>query len=78
MAISNLGMFGAKQFAAIIPPLYTAILAVGAVRTDAVISEQSVRAGRVATLTLSADHRVVDGIAAAKFMERIQEHLNNL
>ncbi len=78
VAISNLGMFGAKQFAAIIPPSYTAILAVGAVRTDAVISEQSVRAGRVATLTLSADHRVVDGIGAAKFMEKIQEHLNTL
>lgn len=78
LAISNLGIFRVKQFAAIIPPSCTAILAVGAVRDEAVISNQQVQVGRVATLTLSADHRVVDGITAAKFMERIQEHLNAL
>lgn len=78
LAISNLGMFRVKQFAAIIPPSCTAALAVGAVRDEAVVSSRTVQVGRVASLTLSADHRVVDGVAAAKFMERIQEHLNSL
>jgi pyruvate dehydrogenase E2 component (dihydrolipoamide acetyltransferase) len=77
LAISNLGMFCVKEFAAIIPPLCTAILAVGAIRDEPVVRNGQVQVGRVATLTLSLDHRVVHGITAAKFMERIQEHLNN-
>lgn len=78
LAISNLGMFRVKQFAAIIPPSCTAILAVGAVRDVPVVLNQQVTVGRVASLTLSADHRVVDGITAAMFMDKIQEHLNAL
>lgn len=78
LAISNLGMFRVQQFAAIIPPSCTAILAVGAVRDAAVVSNKQVEVGRVTSLTLSADHRVVDGVTAAKFMEKIQEHLNSL
>jgi pyruvate dehydrogenase E2 component (dihydrolipoamide acetyltransferase) len=78
LAISNLGMYGVKQFTAIIPPSCTAVLAVGAVREQPVVRDGIVQVGQVASLTLSADHRVVDGITAAKFMGRIQEHLNNL
>ena len=78
LAISNLGMFRVKQFVAIIPPSCTAILAVGAVRDVPVVVNQQVTVGRVASLTLSADHRVVDGITAANFMEKLQEHLNAL
>lgn len=78
LAISNLGMFRVKEFSAIIPPSCTAALAIGAVRDVPVVRDQQVRAGRVATLTLSADHRVVDGVTAATFMQKIQEHLNSL
>ncbi len=78
LAVSNLGMFRVKEFSAIIPPSCTAALAVGAARDVPVVRDGQVQVGRVATLTLSADHRVVDGIAAANFMEKIQERLNNL
>src|SRR5581483_2432525 len=67
LAISNLGMFGVKQFAAIIPPGCTAILAIGAVRKDAVVRDGKVVVAEVCTVTLSSDHRVVDGIASARF-----------
>lgn len=78
LALSNLGMFGVKEFSAIIPPACTAALAVGAARDVPLICDQQVQVGRVATLTLSADHRVVDGIIAAQFMQKLQEHLNRL
>ncbi|MGA2985703.1 MAG: dihydrolipoamide acetyltransferase family protein [Terriglobia bacterium] len=78
LAVSNLGMFRVKEFSAIIPPSCTAALAVGAARDVPVVRHGEVQVGRVATLTLSADHRVVDGITAANFMEKIQEHLNKL
>lgn len=78
LAVSNLGMFRVKEFSAIIPPSCTAALAVGMARDIPVVRDGEVQLGQVATLTLSADHRVVDGITAANFMEKIQEHLNNL
>ncbi len=78
LAVSNLGMFGVKQFTAIIPPGSTAILAIGAVREEAIVRNRQVEVGEVCTLTLAADHRVVDGITAAKFLERIQVHLKAL
>jgi len=78
LAISNLGMFGIRQFTAIIPPGSTAILAIGAVREEAVVRDRRVGVGEVCTLTLAADHRVVDGITAAKFLERTQVHLSVL
>ena len=78
LAVSNLGMFGVRQFTAIIPPGSTAILAVGAVREEPVVRNRQVEVGDVCTLTLAADHRVVDGITAAKFLERMQLHLKAL
>ena len=78
LAISNLGMFGVKQFTAIIPPGCTAILAIGAVREEVVVKDKQVRIGEVCSLTLGADHRAIDGITAAKFLERVQMHLNCL
>jgi len=71
--ISNLGMFGVDRFDAIINPPQVAILAVGA-GTDRVIarSGQAVVA-KVATLTLSCDHRVVDGVAGAQFLAALRE-----
>lgn len=78
LAISNLGMFGVKQFTAIIPPGCTAILAVGAVREEVVVKNKRMRIADVCSLTLGADHRAIDGITAAKFLERVQMHLNSL
>ena len=68
--ISNLGMFGIRQFRAIINPPESAILAVGSVvRKPVVIDEQDrVEVRPVMSLTLSADHRVIDGIVAARFL----------
>jgi len=73
--ISNLGMFGIEEFSAIINPPEAAILAVGATREEVIVSGGTLRAGKVLTLTLSVDHRVVDGLVAAKFMQRLKEIL---
>lgn len=78
LAISNLGMFGVKEFSAIIPPGCAAVLAVGALRQQVVWREERAQPLSVCTATVSADHRVVDGIAVAQFLERMQFHLNSL
>ena len=78
VAISNLGMFGVKQFAAIIPPSCTSALAIGAVREQPAVKNGKLESELVCSLTISADHRVVDGVAAARFLERVQFHLNSL
>jgi pyruvate dehydrogenase E2 component (dihydrolipoamide acetyltransferase) len=78
LALSNLGMFGLKQFTAIIPPGCNAVLAIGAIREAPVVRGGRLEVGRICTLTLSADHRVVDGIAAARFLEKLQHYLNSL
>jgi pyruvate dehydrogenase E2 component (dihydrolipoyllysine-residue acetyltransferase) len=71
--ISNLGMFGIRQFRAVINPPESAILAIGAVvRKPIVINERDEVAVRpVLTLTLSADHRVIDGAVAARFLQEL-------
>jgi pyruvate dehydrogenase E2 component (dihydrolipoamide acetyltransferase) len=68
--ISNLGMFGIRQFRAVINPPESAILAVGSVeRKPIVVDEQDrVEVRPMMSLTLSADHRVIDGIVAARFL----------
>jgi pyruvate dehydrogenase E2 component (dihydrolipoamide acetyltransferase) len=75
--ITNLGMFGTEEFAAIINPPEAAILAVGAVREAVVVKDGAMRPGKVMTVTLSADHRVVDGMLAAKFLARLKVLLEN-
>jgi len=73
--ITNLGMFGIEQFTAIVNPPEAAILAVGTTRETVVVQDGAMWAGKVMTVTLSADHRVVDGLPAAKFMARLKELL---
>lgn len=75
--ITNLGMFGIEEFSAIINPPESGILAVGAMREAVIVEDGSMRPGRVVTITLSADHRVVDGLVAAKFLGRLKEILEN-
>jgi pyruvate dehydrogenase E2 component (dihydrolipoamide acetyltransferase) len=78
LAISNLGMYRVKEFAAIIPPGCTAVLAIGSVRDQVILKEGRPEVAKICSLTLSVDHRVADGVTAAKFLERIQVHLNSL
>ena len=78
-SVSNLGMFGIKQFRAIINPPESAILTVGTVvRKPVVINEEDEIAVRpILNLTLSADHRVVDGVVAANFLADLVQALEN-
>jgi pyruvate dehydrogenase E2 component (dihydrolipoamide acetyltransferase) len=73
--ISNLGMYGIKQFRAIINPPESAILAVGTVvRKPVVINENDEVAVRpMMSITLSADHRVIDGVVAAQFLQDLAQ-----
>ncbi len=67
-SVSNLGMFGVREFAAIVNPPQGAILAVGAGERRAVIEDGAVAAATVMSCTLSVDHRVVDGAIGAEFL----------
>ena len=77
LTITNLGMFGVEEFAAIINPPESAILAVGAVREDVIVQDGAMRAGRLMALTLSCDHRLVDGLLAAEFLGRLKKALED-
>jgi len=75
--ISNLGMYGVDEFSAIVNPPESGILAVGALRDAAVVENGELRASKVMTLTLSCDHRVIDGMAAAQFLARVTDLLES-
>ena len=75
--ISNLGMYGVSNFQAIINPPQAAILAVGGILDKPVVKQGSVVAGKTMELTLSVDHRVIDGVAAALFLKALQRILEN-
>ncbi|MFI6577924.1 dihydrolipoamide acetyltransferase family protein [Nocardiopsis sp. NPDC050513] len=77
LTVTNLGMFGTEEFAAIINPPHAAILAVGAARREPVVEDGAVVAGTVMRCTLSADHRPVDGVAAARWMRAFLDLLEN-
>jgi pyruvate dehydrogenase E2 component (dihydrolipoamide acetyltransferase) len=66
--VTNLGMFGTENFAAIINPPQASILAVGAVRSAPVVKKGKLAVGSVMEVTLSVDHRAVDGATAAEWM----------
>lgn len=75
-AISNLGMFGIRDFQAIIAPPQAAILAVGATRREAQeAADGSVRFRSVMSVTLSCDHRAIDGAVGARFLSALRQHL---
>ena len=75
--VSNLGMFGISGFKGIINPPQAGILCIGGVEDKAVVRGGQVVPGKVMTLCLSADHRVVDGADGAKFMKSLQNLLEN-
>jgi pyruvate dehydrogenase E2 component (dihydrolipoamide acetyltransferase) len=73
--ISNLGMLGVSDFAAIIYPPQTAILAVSAIKDTPVVKDGALAAAKMMRVTLSMDHRVVDGINAANFLRDLRQCL---
>jgi pyruvate dehydrogenase E2 component (dihydrolipoamide acetyltransferase) len=73
--ISNLGMFGIDDFTAIINPPDACILAVGGIQEQAVIKNGQVVPGNVMKVTLSCDHRVVDGATGAAFLQTLKQFL---
>lgn len=75
--ISNLGMFGIEQFTAIINPPNACILAVGAIRDVPVVKDGEVVPGKRMKVTLSSDHRIVDGATAAQFLNTLKGLLKN-
>jgi pyruvate dehydrogenase E2 component (dihydrolipoamide acetyltransferase) len=76
-SVSNLGMMGIDEFSAVINPPEGAILAVGAVVEKPVVAEGRVEIGTRCRLTLSCDHRVVDGATGAKFLGTLKQILEN-
>lgn len=73
--ISNLGMFGIEEFTAIINPPDACIMAVGAIRQEPVVKNGQVVPGNCMKVTLSCDHRVVDGASGAEFLQTFKQLL---
>ena len=73
--ISNLGMFGVEQFVAVLNPPQAAILAVGAIEPKAVPTETGFEARPLMTMTLTCDHRALDGATAADFLRTVKAFL---
>jgi pyruvate dehydrogenase E2 component (dihydrolipoamide acetyltransferase) len=72
--ISNLGMYGIREFIAVINPPQSAILAVGGIFETPIIRDGHIKKGSALNLTLSADHRVVDGARGAQFLNSVQKY----
>ncbi|MBM3334422.1 2-oxo acid dehydrogenase subunit E2 [Candidatus Sumerlaeota bacterium] len=75
--VSNLGMYGVEEFSAIIHPPEAAILAVGVVREQVVVRNGVLSPSHIMTLTLSCDHRLIDGVQAAQFLARLKHLIEN-
>lgn len=75
--ISNLGMFGIDEFTAIINPPDACILAVGAAKETVIVENGQMKIGQVMKVTLSCDHRVVDGAVGSAFLKTLKELLEN-
>ncbi len=76
-AVSNLGMFGTKEFTAILNPPQSGILAVGAASPRAIVEDGQVVIANIMTVTLSADHRAVDGALAAQWLSAFVKRIEN-
>lgn len=75
--ISNLGMFGIEEFTAIINPPDACILAVGSIIKKPVVVNDEVKVGSMMKVTLSCDHRIVDGASGAQFLQTLRAYLEN-
>jgi pyruvate dehydrogenase E2 component (dihydrolipoamide acetyltransferase) len=70
--ISNLGMFGIEEFTAIINPPDSCILAIGAINQVPIVKDGQIKIGNIMKVTLTCDHRVVDGASGAAFLQTLQ------
>ncbi len=75
--ISNLGMFGIDQFSAILQPPEAAILAVGRIADKAVVRDGQITIRPMMRLTLSIDHRVLDGVIGSQFLQSLKDYIEN-
>jgi pyruvate dehydrogenase E2 component (dihydrolipoamide acetyltransferase) len=75
--ISNLGMFGVDDFVAIINPPEGAILAIGSIIERPVVKNGVIVIGHTMKITISADHRIIDGAVAARFMQDLKKFMEN-
>jgi len=75
--ISNLGMFGIDQFSAILQPPEAAILAVGRIADKAVVRDGQIVIRPMMTLTLSIDHRILDGVIGSQFLQSLKNYIEN-
>lgn len=75
--ISNLGMFGIEEFTAIINPPDSCIMAIGGIQQVPVVKNGEVVPGNVMKVTLSCDHRVVDGVTGSEFLNTVKAYLEN-
>jgi len=75
--ISNLGMFGIEEFTAIVNPPDSCILAVGGIKQTAVVKDGQLAVGNVMKVTMSCDHRVVDGAVGSAFLKTFKEFLED-
>ena len=75
--ITNLGMFGVEEFSAIINPPESAILAVGALREGIKVENGQILPTRLMTLVLSSDHRIIDGVLSARFLQTLKDLLEH-
>lgn len=74
---SNLGMFGIEEFTAILNPPNAAILAIGGIRDEPVVEDGEIVPGKRMKVTLSCDHRVVDGAVGAQFLDTVRGYLED-
>lgn len=75
--ISNLGMFGIEQFTAIVNPPDSCIMAIGGISQEPVVKNGQVVPGNIMKVTLSCDHRVVDGATGAAFLQTFKQYMEN-
>jgi pyruvate dehydrogenase E2 component (dihydrolipoamide acetyltransferase) len=75
--ISNLGMFGIDEFTAIINPPDACIMAVGGIKQTPVVKNGQIQIGNIMKVTLSCDHRVVDGAVGSAFLQTFKKLLEN-
>jgi pyruvate dehydrogenase E2 component (dihydrolipoamide acetyltransferase) len=75
--ISNLGMFGIEEFTAIINPPDACIMAIGGIKETAVVKDGKLVPGHVMKITMSCDHRAVDGATGSSFLQRFKHLMEN-
>ena len=77
ITVSNLGMFGIDSFIAVINPPHAAILAIGEVAQKAVVRNGQIVAKQMMSITLSGDHRVIDGAVGAQYLQELRALLEH-